>query len=283
MDTHQLTIDIQSHQPPIVTEATHYYLKMSDAIILATTHDLNQKHQAQILSFDKDHQTQLVSIKEEHQVQLVLLAREHETHCKELEKKYEEQLSEQLKQQQIKHDKAMKSQGSTHASLPLVQTLSRTITEREKEIDALKLQMRGLKKQITDKSDQSPAKIVHLLTPQLSIHPPTPMTVSSIDTPVPVPAVPTPAPVEMEANVTTELVDPPTESIETTEETPAEPEPVYQPPAVTSLTKIKLKGTLYYLAKQPNENGDCLVYECLGSQAGIVVGTKNKDGKYTFQ
>ncbi len=272
MDTNQLEAELQSHQAPIIKEAVQYYVKMTDAIIRATTQDLQAKHQQDLSA----------------------LEREHEAHCQKLELQHAEHVADQLRQQQVKHDKAMKSQGSTHASLPIVQTYSKTITEREKEIEVLKLQIKGLRKQLTDA--KSPTKIVHLPTPQLSIHPPTPMTVSSIDTPIPVANLgaqlaieTTTTPEETTSETTTPnkatLEEPASEepaSEEPASEEPASEEPVYVAPPVSTLKKIKFKDTVYYLDKVANGTGEQLVYECTDNQPGQIVGRKTQDGKYVF-
>jgi hypothetical protein len=58
-------------------------------------------------------------------------------------------------------------------------------------------------------------------------------------------------------------------------------EPVVIPKS--SVTKIKLRGIIYYLSKASNELGEYNVYEYLEDQkdrVGRQVGRKNKDNKY---
>jgi uncharacterized coiled-coil protein SlyX len=161
MDTNQLDI---LQQDTHIKEAIPYYLKMHDAIVNAVTQDLKSKFLKEITQLELD----------------------HDRHCQDLQVKFQEQLTKELLQQQLKHEKASKAQGSAFGNLPLVQSLSRTISEREKEIDVMKLQMKSLKKQVSDLTKSiSPSKIVHL-TPHLSINPPTPLTHPVIDTPTPI-------------------------------------------------------------------------------------------------
>ena len=46
------------------------------------------------------------------------------------------------------------------------------------------------------------------------------------------------------------------------------------------MSKIKIKGTICYISKVPNEFKEYFIYECLNNTLGNIIGKKTADGKY---
>jgi len=49
-----------------------------------------------------------------------------------------------------------------------------------------------------------------------------------------------------------------------------------------TLSKIKIRGIVYYITKIPNEQDEFALYECINNYPKNQVGKKNKDGMYVF-
>jgi hypothetical protein len=63
-------------------------------------------------------------------------------------------------------------------------------------------------------------------------------------------------------------------------------EPIVQPEEKPldrkTLSKIKIKGVIYFITKAYNENNELTLYECLDGNPGRFIGNKNKSGVYVF-
>jgi hypothetical protein len=49
-----------------------------------------------------------------------------------------------------------------------------------------------------------------------------------------------------------------------------------------TVSKIRIKGTIYYITKIPNDVGDYLIYELLDDSVGRQIGRKTRENKCIF-
>ncbi len=202
------------------------------------------------------HKRQIKALHDKHETQIKTLVNEHETHLKTLRES---------------HDQLMKTQTTSLNNFSLVQSLSKTISEHEKNLETANLQIKSLRKQLTERL--STIKPIESECPQIRLNNTTEGQIIALLSPN-TNTLPEPEPnthILPESELNTNILP------------ESEPD-INLLPEVKTLTKIKYKGQIYYQDKLPNHDDEYIVYSISPdtNKPYQIVGKKLKKGTYQF-